>query len=126
MSHRRVEIELTESQIIRGPFLETGHTRGETWLYDPVHKKWFLQDRLNGGIAAMLVTIYILLCNEGTPVWRSVEAEHIRDDLYRITGVPPGDSELWEFSTGDVVRCKQKTFSSGKTELIAYEKVTLL
>jgi hypothetical protein len=34
----------TESQILHGPFLETGYTRGETLLYDPVYKKWFTSE----------------------------------------------------------------------------------
>jgi hypothetical protein len=33
-----------EPQIIRGPFRETGYTRGETWLYDSEYKKWFTHD----------------------------------------------------------------------------------
>ena len=31
-------------QILHGPFREKGYTRGETWLYDPVYKKWFTQE----------------------------------------------------------------------------------
>jgi len=34
-------ITSVEPQIIRGPFRETGITRGETWLYDSDYKKWF-------------------------------------------------------------------------------------
>jgi hypothetical protein len=37
-------IRSVEPQIIRGPFREMGVTRGETWLYDSKHKKWFTHD----------------------------------------------------------------------------------
>ena len=37
-------ITSVEPQIIRGPFREMGVTRGETWLYDEVYKKWFTHD----------------------------------------------------------------------------------
>jgi hypothetical protein len=33
-----------DPQIIRGPFLETGITRGETWLFDERVRKWFTHD----------------------------------------------------------------------------------
>jgi hypothetical protein len=37
-------IASVEPQIIRGPFREMGVTRGETWLYDSEHKKWFTHE----------------------------------------------------------------------------------
>ncbi len=33
-----------DPQILHGPFLEIGHTRGETLLYDPMYKKWFTDE----------------------------------------------------------------------------------
>jgi hypothetical protein len=54
-------------------------------------------------------------------------AEHLGDDLYRLTGVQP-DGEAWPFATGDVVKCKERTLSGdwgqpGPVPL-AYEKST--
>ncbi len=37
-------IRSVEPQIIRGPFREIGYTRGETWLYDSIDKKWFTHE----------------------------------------------------------------------------------
>ena len=72
----------------------------------------------------MVTKIHVYLLDEGTDVWRPVSAELIRDDIYRITGQPPDDTEHWEFMSGDTVRCKQQNFGGGKTGLVAYGKVT--
>jgi hypothetical protein len=69
-------------------------------------------------------TIYVYLVDEGTDVWRPVSADHIGDDLYRITGTPPNDTETWEFIAGETVRCREKGFASGERRLVAYERVT--
>lgn len=73
----------------------------------------------------MKATIYVYLRDEGIDVWRPVAAERIRDDVYRITDASPNDTESWEFSTGDTVRCNEKTFSDGKRGLVAFEKVAI-
>lgn len=72
----------------------------------------------------MKVTIYIYLLGEGIDVWRPVTAESVRDGVFRIIGTPPDDTETWEFTTGDTVRCREHTFASGKCGLVAYERVT--
>ncbi|MFP5237117.1 MAG: hypothetical protein ACLGSD_14545 [Acidobacteriota bacterium] len=41
-------------------------------------------------------TIYIALLNEGTSVWRPIEAERLADGTYLILGPMPEDEE-WEF-----------------------------
>jgi hypothetical protein len=66
-------------------------------------------------------TIYVYLLDEGTDCWRPVSAEHVRDDVYRITGEPPDpENEKWEYLPGAVVRCRQKKLSGGDC-LVAYE-----
>jgi hypothetical protein len=69
-------------------------------------------------------TIYIFLLNEGVEVWRPVEAELIEDGIYRILSVndDPNDEE-WQFQTGMIVRCENKTFSDGETKLVAVESL---
>jgi len=37
-------ITSNEPQIIRGPFRETGYTRGETWLFDDQLKEWLTHE----------------------------------------------------------------------------------
>ena len=70
----------------------------------------------------MNAVIYVSLLDEGTEVWRPVSAEHVRDDVYRIKGEAPDDTETWQFTTGETVRCRQRKLSSG-LHLVAYEKV---
>lgn len=69
-------------------------------------------------------TIYVPLLGEGVDVWRPVEALHKEADVYTIISTNPDPKdENWQFTTGQSVRCRQKTFADGKTELTAYEKV---
>ncbi len=72
---------------------------------------------------AALETIYMFLLDEGVDVWRPVQARHLGTDQYEIVSTNPSDStEQWEFTTGDVVRCKLRRLSDGE-ELVAYELV---
>lgn len=67
----------------------------------------------------MTQTIYVALLDEGTDVWRPVQAEQVKGNAYRILDSMPED-ESWEFPSGAVVHCKEMTLSSGK-HLVAYE-----
>jgi hypothetical protein len=62
--------------------------------------------------------IYVPLLNEGTPVWRPVEAEHLGDDRYRIMQEQPKDED-WPVASGQVVRCTPHRFADGVVGLIA-------
>ena len=73
----------------------------------------------------MTTTIFISLIGEGADVWRPVTAEHVHDEVYRITGSPADDTETWQFIAGDIVRCREHTFSGGERGLVAYERVTV-
>jgi hypothetical protein len=64
--------------------------------------------------------IYVNLTGEGLNLLRSVRAEHLGRDYYRILDTMPSD-ENWEYPPGAVVRCKKKNLSSGKA-LVAYEE----
>ncbi len=64
--------------------------------------------------------IYINLVGEGLNLLRSVRAEHLGRDFYKIVEpVPEGES--WEYQPGQVVRCKKKNLSTGKA-LVAFEE----
>jgi hypothetical protein len=68
--------------------------------------------------------IYVKLLNEVVDVWRPVDASWWREDVYQILSenhCPEG--EAWEFSLGDLVRCRQRTFSGGATGLVAFERI---
>ena len=68
------------------------------------------------------IRIYVALLDEGTGVWRPVEAIHVRDDLYQITSQNLNPkNERWQFSSGDVVRCQSSVFGDGSKGTVAYE-----
>lgn len=65
-------------------------------------------------------TIYLNLVGSGISCLRAVKAEHLGQDFFKIVEqVPSG--EAWEFQTGQIVRCRKRTLSSGKA-LVAYEE----
>jgi len=64
--------------------------------------------------------VYVSLVGEGIPCLRSVRAEHLGRDFYRIAEPMP-EGETWEYQPGQVVRAKKKNLSSGKA-LVAFEE----
>jgi hypothetical protein len=68
--------------------------------------------------------IYMPLLDEGVDVWRPVRAQHVSDDVYRITGeAPDAEDERWQFPPGALVRCRDQMLSGG-TCVVAYEAVS--
>jgi hypothetical protein len=58
--------------------------------------------------------IYVPLLDEGTQVYRPVDAMWRRDDVFEILSQNSyPETEHWQFSTGDLVRCRRWTFSGG-------------
>ena len=69
--------------------------------------------------------VHVALLDEGTPCWRPAEADHIRDDIYRLRGPIPED-EVWEFQPGEDVRCavrKSGTMQNNEDVVVAISKV---
>ena len=64
--------------------------------------------------------IYVALVGEGLNLMRTVRAEHLGRDFYKIIEPMP-EGETWEFATGQVVRCKKRNLSTGKG-LVAVEE----
>jgi hypothetical protein len=64
--------------------------------------------------------IYLNLVGEGLNVLRTVRAENLGRDYYRIADIMP-EGEQWEFTPGQVVRCRKKSLSNGK-HMVAYEE----
>jgi hypothetical protein len=63
--------------------------------------------------------IYVKLLDEGIDVWRPVEADLLRGEIYRVSEQPyDRESEVWEFEPGDVV-VAELTESSGGPMLAA-------
>ena len=65
----------------------------------------------------MTITIYVKLRNEGTEVWRPVEAESVGANLYRIVRHQP-EGEDWPAAQNDIVECDLKMLS-GEDRLVA-------
>ena len=58
--------------------------------------------------------IYVALLDEGTDVWRPVEAEQIGTERFRIVSANPDPAnEHWEFAPDSVVRCERRKLSGG-------------
>lgn len=69
------------------------------------------------------VTIYVFLPEEAVDVWRPVEAELVAPGIYRITSPDPDpEDEVWEFRSGDLVRCELRRLDAGE-HLVAVEAV---
>ncbi len=72
------------------------------------------------------IRIFIPLEDEGTDVWRPVDAFRIEGDTYRIAVVSVPDDEEWSFRPGDVVRVEQRMLSGGPSLVaVASAQVTL-
>lgn len=51
--------------------------------------------------------IFVRLLDEGVDVWRPVQAQRLRADIYRILDQPyDRETERWEFTPGDEVVCE--------------------
>ena len=63
-------------------------------------------------------TIHMPLLNEGTDVWRPVNATQLSAATYRIEGEMPDDEE-WAFPPGTIVRGVHKTSGDGRVRITA-------
>lgn len=50
-----------------------------------------------------LTTVFVRLADEGTDVWRPVQAHRLGETTYRIASHPVPDDEAWTFQPGDIV-----------------------
>jgi hypothetical protein len=64
--------------------------------------------------------VYVGLVGEGLNLMRSVRAEYLGRNYYKIVEPMP-EGERWEYGPGQVVRCEKKKLSSGKA-LVAVEE----
>ena len=81
-----------------------------------------LRPRLDRMSEEHLTTIYMPLVNDGTDVWRPVEAMKIARLGYMVTEDAPPD-EQWAFQPGHILRCEERHLS-GETHLVAVTKAT--
>jgi hypothetical protein len=66
------------------------------------------------------VMIYVNLVGEAMNMLRAVRAENLGRDFYLIADEMP-EGETWEFTPGQIVKCRKKNLSSGKG-WVAYEE----
>lgn len=73
-----------------------------------------------------MTIIYIQLLNEGTVVYRPVDAEKISENLYRVHSTnlyhENRNDEEWEFLPMDIVRVKNMKLSEG-IKMVAFSKI---
>ncbi len=68
------------------------------------------------------VQIYIYLEGEGIDVRKPVLAKSLGDTIFQILSVNERpEDEKWQFSNGEIVRCRTKEPSNGPA-LVAFEK----
>ncbi len=69
-------------------------------------------------------TIFVLVVNEPSMMWKPVEALAMSDDTYKIISANPDpQGQKWQFVTGNIVRCKQHTFMDGSQGMVAVERI---
>jgi hypothetical protein len=66
--------------------------------------------------------VYVALLDEGIEVYRPVDAVWLQEDLYQLVAENQHrEDERWQFSTGEIVRCRQYVFRAfGKNEPMAW------
>jgi hypothetical protein len=62
--------------------------------------------------------IYMPLLNEATAVWKTVAAERLSCELFRVIGPMPDDEE-WAFPPGCVVTAAPHVFADGSSGDVA-------
>ncbi len=62
-----------------------------------------------------MTEIFVSLLDEAVDVWRPVQAEHLYDNVYKITDQPyDREVETWQFEPGDEVVCELIESSDGR------------
>lgn len=55
--------------------------------------------------------IYVFMPEEAVDTWRPVDAENVGAGIYLIVSADPDpEDEVWEFKSGDLVRCEERRF----------------
>lgn len=70
-------------------------------------------------------SIFVQLLDEGTVVFRPIEALHLGGDRYEVLPTADYDpeNEIWEFVPHTIVRCIPHVFQDGEVGLLAVAKI---
>jgi hypothetical protein len=82
-----------------------------------------LENKVRAALAALLperTTIFVRLVDEGTDVWRPVEAKLMDGDIFEIVSDNHNpEDETREFVQGQKVKCKEQLSEEGDVILVA-------
>lgn len=71
-----------------------------------------------------LVVLFVALLDEGTDVWRPVQARELGRGRFRIIGAQADTrDERWQFPPGSIVNCEQRRFADGSSGRVAIDLV---
>lgn len=70
------------------------------------------------------VTVFVRMLDEGTDVWRPVQAFRLGETTYRIADEPIPEDEAWVFQPGDVVVVERRQGGAAEDSLIAVARAT--
>jgi hypothetical protein len=76
-------------------------------------------------VSERLRQIYVAILEGGPDAWRRVDAVSLDEDAYRIVSENDRPAERWEYTTGQVVRCRPMTLPGPGRErvLVATQRV---
>jgi hypothetical protein len=75
-------------------------------------------------VKSITTQILVFLPEEAVDTWRPVDAQAVGPGIYRIVSPNPDpDDEVWEFKSGDVVRCEERPVEGSERRLVAIAKV---
>jgi hypothetical protein len=66
------------------------------------------------------VQIFVYMPDEVVDTWRPVDAGVVAPGIYRILSPDPApEDEEWQFHSGDLVCCEERTLADGTVGLVA-------
>ena len=71
-----------------------------------------------------LSTVFVRLLDEGTDVWRPVDALRLGETTYRIAEQAVPEDEAWSFQPGDIVVAERRQGDTDDQPLIAVAQAT--
>lgn len=69
-------------------------------------------------------TVFVRLLDEGTDVWRPVDARRLGETTYQITDQAVPDHETWSFQPGDIVVAERRQGDADDQPLMAVAQAT--
>ena len=69
-------------------------------------------------------TVFVRLLDEGTDVWRPVQAQRLGETTYQIADQVVPDDEVWSFQPGDIVVAERRQGDGDDQPLTAVAQAT--